>query len=1338
MNRICIAQFGIYDLPSLGDTMFPTIFADNMKKIMGKDNVKIDIYSPTSCDKPYNNLPKVYSIDELEERNKSLHYDAFVLGGGEFIHFDDVGYKTIDGTQREYTTGELWLKPTKIAHDLGIPIYWDGVGVSYDFVEEYQRKTIREVSEFVKKITVRDKYSAQRLLDAGVKKEIYVSPDMLWMFKNSISISELESTYNKLADEYSFLKKPYMVVQYATKYKSEEVAKQAVEFSKKENLTPVSLVVNYCHDDTKLSKELTYFDSSFKSVDRMLQPIEIMAIIYKAKIFWGSSLHGNLISMLYGVPNIILDMYPNTVSKMDGLMSWLDCTERRCLLPEALSRMSDKLLDKDEINLVKMQASKLCDQEYTHLENLYKDILKEDCFLEKAIDKQNLSCKGYIESKDDFKISISTRKNDRTFEFIFDGPIEKDSRFVLYSKDCSLANVYFDDKKLPLKDIGDGLNNEKGSYIWGRTEFDLPEINNEKFSIVASIEKINFSECYDKLTATLNNKNAHIEQLLQSERDLIKQISIFSSQSQEYKNEVNNLTKEKQYLYESLSRYTNECTELKKQLEDINITLRNKEGHIELLLQSERDLTNKINMSFIRKIANKMLPIGTRRRKIFKLLGKSIKHPNKAIKALSPKHVVTLFRELKNGEIELLETQFNLAVLGVEIHPVEVEIGTVDTEKKKRIDDYDKLLFKQFNNPLVSIIIPVYNQFNYTYLCLKSILDNSGDIEYEVIIADDCSTDFTKDITKCVKGINVQKTQNNLRFLLNCNNAAKAARGKYVLFLNNDTQVQKDWLKPLVDLIESDQKIGMVGSKLVYPDGLLQEAGGILWKDGSAWNFGNRQDANASEFNYVKEVDYISGAAIMIKHSLWKELGGFDELFVPAYCEDSDLAFKVREAGYKVLYQPKSVVVHFEGISNGTDVNSGLKAYQVENSKKFYNKWKDVLEKEHEENGVDVFHARDKSFNKPCILIIDHYVPTFDMDAGSKTVYAYIKLFINQGYNVKFIGDNFYQSEPYTTALQQLGVEVLYGPYYAQHWQDWIKDNARAFNYILLNRPHISIKYIDFIKENTSAKIIYYGHDLAFLRLSREAEITGDKELLNESKQWKEIELSLMRKADMAYYPSEIEIDVIHDCDKKINAKAIPGFLFDNINKSDYSINDRKDLMFIGGFAHRPNIDAVEWMAKEIMPLLRKKVPEVRIHIIGSKMPDSFKNYESDDFILEGRLSDEELDNFYKKSRMVIVPLRYGAGIKGKVVEAMKNGVPIVTTSCGAEGICNSSKALIVADTAQEIVDAIASAYNNADLLKKISNEEIKYVKKHYSQNAAVIQLSAEFEFKEVNDNDNN
>ena len=254
--------------------------------------------------------------------------------------------------------------------------------------------------------------------------------------------------------------------------------------------------------------------------------------------------------------------------------------------------------------------------------------------------------------------------------------------------------------------------------------------------------------------------------------------------------------------------------------------------------------------------------------------------------------------------------------------------------------EHGRLHFPHVDNPKVSVIIPVYNQIGYTYACLVSILEHTKDVSYEVIIADDVSTDATKDLDRYARGLVICRNQTNQGFLRNCNNAAKAARGQYLMFLNNDTQVTEGWLSSLVKLIESDSSIGMVGSKLVFPDGRLQEAGGIIWSDGSGWNYGRLDDPDKPEYNYVKDVDYISGAAILLSNDLWKRIGGFDDRFAPAYCEDSDLAFAVRKAGYRVVYQPLSKVIHFEGVSNGTDVTgTGLKRYQVVNNEKLKEKW---------------------------------------------------------------------------------------------------------------------------------------------------------------------------------------------------------------------------------------------------------------------------------------------------------------------------------------------------------------------------------------------------------------
>ncbi len=651
---------------------------------------------------------------------------------------------------------------------------------------------------------------------------------------------------------------------------------------------------------------------------------------------------------------------------------------------------------------------------------------------------------------------------------------------------------------------------------------------------------------------------------------------------------------------------------------------------------------------------------------------------------------------------------------------------------EKNIDRYPKLTFKTWENPTVSIVVPVYNQFGYTYNCLKSILEYSEGIAYEVIIADDCSTDQVRELEKVVPGVTVIHNEKNLHFLLNCNNAAQSAKGAYILFLNNDTQVQPGWLAPLADLLDNRPDVGMVGSKLVYPDGHLQEAGGILWKDGSAWNYGHMKNPEGPEYSYLKEADYVSGAAIMIRAELWREIGGFDERFVPAYYEDVDLAFEVRRHGYKVMMHPASVVVHFEGVSNGTDTSTGSKAYQVQNQNKFYEKWKSVLEKEHFDNGQAVYLAKDRGQTKKQILVVDHYVPTYDKDAGSRCTYMYLKMFLKMGLKVTFIGDNFAKLEPYTSELNLLGVEILYGKYYYSNWEVWLEDNLQYFDYIYLQRPHIAVKYIDLVKKYARGKIFYYAVDLQYLRLYRDYLLSGDEQALEESKKWEPIEWGLFDKADVGHVVGSYEQAIAQEKFPGKPIRNIPIYIYDKMPDAlEKDFSKRQDILYVGGFGHPPNIDAVLWFAKEIFPKILAVYPDIVWHIVGSRATQEIESFACKNIIIEGFVSDEELEALYRKCRLAVVPLRYGAGVKGKVVEASYYQIPLVTTSIGGEGLDGTIGSFVMEDDADKMAQKIIDLYTDYAELRKISDAGEVFIQKYFTEKVAEETLLADMREEE-------
>ena len=429
------------------------------------------------------------------------------------------------------------------------------------------------------------------------------------------------------------------------------------------------------------------------------------------------------------------------------------------------------------------------------------------------------------------------------------------------------------------------------------------------------------------------------------------------------------------------------------------------------------------------------------------------------------------------------------------------------------------------------------------------------------------------------------------------------------------------------------------------------------------------------------------------------------------------------------MYQPLSKVVHFEGVSNGKDVNSGLKSYQVENGKKFYSKWKDVLEKENFDNGQNIYLAKDRGQFKKQILVIDHYVPNYDKDAGGKCTYMYIKMFLQKGMKVTFIGDNYFKHEPYSTKLNQLGVEILYGNYYYLNYEEWLKNNLKYFDYVYLQRPHISIKYIDIVKKYCKGKIFYFAHDLHHIRLYRDYLLNHNENTLNESKHWEKIEMKLFSMADVGHVVGSYEQKIMQDKFPNKPIRNIPLYIYDELPKVEKDFTKRKDIMFVGGFQHAPNEDGVLWFSKNVFNKIVEKIPDIKWHIVGSKVSLPIKALASKNIIIDGFLSDEELQKLYNSCKISIVPLRFGAGVKGKIVEAAYYQIPVVTTSIGEEGIDSSIGAFKVEDDPDKMAELIIDLYNDIDTLLKMSDNGKKLIEKYYTQKSAIEVLSKDIDF---------
>lgn len=623
-------------------------------------------------------------------------------------------------------------------------------------------------------------------------------------------------------------------------------------------------------------------------------------------------------------------------------------------------------------------------------------------------------------------------------------------------------------------------------------------------------------------------------------------------------------------------------------------------------------------------------------------------------------------------------------------------------------------------SPAVSIIIPVYGKIEYTLACLHSIRHAPPGVPFEVIVVDDASPDNTATVLAAAAGLRLLRNEQNLGFVGSCNAGAAAARGSVLIFLNNDTQVTSGWADALLRAFERFPDTGIAGSQLVYPDGRLQEAGAWVFADASAWNIGRFENRRSPAFRYTRTVDYVSGASLAIPVELFRRVGGFDHRFAPGYYEDTDLAFTVRDAGLQVRYVPDSVVIHAEGISSAGTQASGMKRFQAINQRTFAEKWKKELERQPAAGTAlaDVNASRQRGM----ILVSDIAMPDASRDSGSLRLISLMRLLVTDGWHVVFAPDDGHASDEAIRELGSHGIEVAVAPA-TLSIPAWLAVYGSQLHAAILCRHTVAMQYAPFVRRHApQARLIFDTVDLHFLREERAAKQAGSAAIARQAEVTRKQELDLIATVDTTFVVSEYERELLSRLLPSAHVAMLSNI--HEVHGRRHGFEGRRDLLFVGGHGHPPNADAMEWMASAILPALRSRDPSIQIHVAGDVPADIRQSLSERGLTMHGRVPD--LGPLMDTCLASMAPLRFGAGVKGKINMSMSHGLPVIGTPIAVEGMhLNDGIDVLVADTPEAMADATLRLATDAGLWMGLSDRSLEHVTAHFSWQAASEALRA-------------
>ncbi len=615
------------------------------------------------------------------------------------------------------------------------------------------------------------------------------------------------------------------------------------------------------------------------------------------------------------------------------------------------------------------------------------------------------------------------------------------------------------------------------------------------------------------------------------------------------------------------------------------------------------------------------------------------------------------------------------------------------------LESDNSLSFARAEQPQVSILLVLYNQAPLTLLCIESIL-KFAPAPYEVVIVNNASSDETSRLLDKLVNATVINNTDNEGFVKAVNQGVERCRGRYLLLLNNDAILHLFAIESAIRTLQNTPDAGAVGGRILLLDGSLQEAGSIIYSDGSCYGYGRHGDPDAPEYLFSRAVDYCSGAFLLCETDRFRRLGGFDTDYAPAYYEDSDFCIRLQEQGLRVIYDPGAVITHFEFASSGGQQKAG--ELQESHRQVLLEKHREYLARAHTP-GSDPLHCRTAN-RQPNVLVIDDRVPHASLGSGYPRCREILTLLSTSGFNVTLYPLQFPAEswqETYTSLPRNIEVMLDHG---LHQLAAFLGKRRGFYDKVLVSRIHNMQVLNDILAGQPDllgeAKLIYDAEAITAPRDILRRELNGESLDQKEKFDLVEQEISAARTADLIVAVSQQEADIYAQhgfSNAVILGHSLP------VNPSPKPFDQRQDFLFVGALRDddSPNVDSLRWFITQVWPLVRSAEPSVILHVVGDNEAPSLRQITSDGIKFHGRLDD--IGSLYDSARVFIAPTRFAAGIPHKVHEAAANGLPCVTTSLLAGQLeWENGVQLLCADDPQGFAEACLTLLHNRELWEQV------------------------------------